>query len=63
MGKMILMEEFHVSAMAPSGLSKAEYQKINKTLRGPFKNRLKEALRQVASRYRSLKKVRVILSQ
>ena len=62
MGKMILIEEFHVTAYAPAGLPSAEYRQIYQTLRGRFKNRLKEALPHLVLRYRTLEKVRMKLS-
>ena len=62
MPKLIVVEEFYVTALAPNGLSAAEYRQINRTLRGRFKNRLKEALPQLVARYRSLDKIRVKLS-
>jgi hypothetical protein len=62
MGKMILMEEFHVTAYAPAGLPSAEYRQIYRTLRGRFRFRLKDGLRKMVSRYPALKSLRVKLS-
>ena len=64
MPKNVLMDEFHVSFLAPHNLSPAEYDGVRQTLDEPyFRALLKRAVRKIAVRFPSLNKVRVRLSR
>jgi hypothetical protein len=64
MGKMILIEEFHVTVYAPQNLPATEHQAIHTTLsRRQFHARLSQTIRTVIGQYPSLKKTRVKLSK
>ena len=64
MAKNVLMDEFHVSFLAPHNLSPAEYVGVRHTLDEPyFRALLKRAVKNVAGRFPSLNKVRVRLSR
>jgi hypothetical protein len=64
MPKKILMDEFHVSVTVPSGLSKAEYDAIHRSLKSTrFQKRLREGMRNIFRRYPSLRKTRVAISR
>ena len=59
MPKSILMDEIHVTVLAPGSLSKAEGNAIGRTLRGQgFQRYLRDAVRSVFTRHPSLKKVK-----
>jgi hypothetical protein len=60
MPKTILMEQFHITVIAPAGLPKADYDAMQRTLQGRrFQTRLHDAVRKVAQRYASLHKVKI----
>ena len=64
MAKNVLMDEFHVSFLAPHDLSPAEYDGVRQTLDEPyFRALLKRAVKNVAARFPSLIKVGVRLSR
>ena len=60
MPKTILMEQFHITVIAPAGLPKAAYDTMQRTLQGRrFQTRLHDAVRKVVQRYSSLRKTQV----
>ena len=60
MRKTILMEQFHITVIAPAGLPKAAYDAMQRTLQGRrFQARLHDAVRKVAQRYSSLRKTKI----
>jgi hypothetical protein len=64
MPKTILLEDYHLTVIAPAGLRKAEYTAMVRTLHGKrFQARLHEAVREVFRRYSSLKKVQFSLDR
>ena len=64
MAKNVLMDEFHVSFLAPHNLSPAEYDAVRRTLDElHFRALLKRTVKNVAARFPSLNKVRVRLSR
>jgi hypothetical protein len=64
MAKNVVMDEFHVSFLAPHNLSPAEYDGVRQTLDEPyFRAHLKRAVKNVAARFPSLNKIRVRLSR
>ena len=64
MPKTILLEELHVTVIAPAGLDKAHYQAMVRTLRARrFQTRLREGVRQVMACYPSLKNTRFRLER
>jgi hypothetical protein len=63
LAKRILMEEFHLTVLAPRGLPQAEYDAMRQTLDDPrFHAQLRRAVRRVARRHRTLGKAKVLLS-
>jgi hypothetical protein len=64
MAKNVLIDEFHVSFLAPHNLSPGEYDGVRQTLDEPyFRALLKRAVKNVTARFPSLNKVRVRLSR
>ena len=64
MAKNVLMDEFHVSFLAPHNLSPAEYDAVRRTLDELyFRALLKRTVKNVTARFPSLSKVRVRLSR
>jgi hypothetical protein len=64
MAKFILLEEFHLTIVAPHGLPPTEYDAIVQTVNStPFMTRLRRAIRQILRRDPSLKKARLRLSR
>jgi hypothetical protein len=64
MPKTILLEDYHLTVIAPAGLRKAEYTAMVRTLHGKrFQACLHEAVREVFRRYSSLKKARFSLDR
>ena len=64
MPRKILMDEFHVSVTAPSGLSKTEYDAIHRTLTSRrFQKRLREGVGNVFRRHPSLRKTRFAIGR
>jgi hypothetical protein len=64
MARMILMDEFHVALRVSNKLPAAEYRAIHRSLgRRRFQAALSAAVRQLLSRYPSLRKLRVRLSR
>jgi hypothetical protein len=64
MPKRILMEQFLLSMTAPAGLHKGEYDAMLRTLkRKRFLASLRNAVREVARRYPSLRKAHVALER
>jgi hypothetical protein len=62
MPNTILIEELHLTVVAPVGLGKAVYQAMLRTLRGKrFQARLYDAIREVFRHYPSLKKIQFSL--
>ena len=60
MPKTILMEQFHITVIAPAGLPKAAYDAMQRTLQGRrFQTRVYDAVRKVAQGYASLRKAKV----
>ena len=58
--RLLLMDEFHVTARAPRGLSDTEYDAIRQTLDDEqFQSGLRRAVRAVFRQYPQLSKVRV----
>jgi hypothetical protein len=63
MPKGILIDEFHVTVVAPRGLPDAHYVAMHRTLAGlPFQRALRQAVQTVFRKYASLSKTRVRLS-
>ena len=63
MAKAILVEEFHATMKAPSGLPDAQYRGMRRTLTGArFRRRLLRAVRQLLRQYPSLEHVRATVS-
>ncbi len=64
MAKLIVLEEFHVTVLAPQGLPATEYGKIHRTVNTAlFVTRLRHAVRPVFRREASLSRAKVRLSQ
>ena len=64
MPKTILLEDYHLTVIAPPGLRTAEYAAMVRTLDGKrFQSRLHEAVREVFRRYPSLKNVQFNLDR
>jgi hypothetical protein len=64
MPKTILLEDYHLTVIAPAGLRKAEYTAMVRTLHSKrFQACLHEAVREVIRRYSSLKKARFSLDR
>jgi hypothetical protein len=64
MAKAILMEEFHLTVLAPRGLKDAAYDAIRRTLDGRrFQADLRRAVRAVVGQQSSLAKVRVAVTR
>ena len=64
MARQIVMEEFHLTMLAPRGLPEAEYRSIRRTLDGKrFRVRLASAARRVCRRFAGLRQISVRLSR
>ncbi len=62
--KRVLMDEFHLTVLAPRKLSEPEYEAIRQAIAGPaFRAGLARAARRVARRHPALSKVRLKLSR
>jgi hypothetical protein len=60
MGKGVVMEEFHLTVLAPRGLPESEYDAICRALADPaFEARLRRVVRRVFRRETPLVKVKV----
>ena len=63
MPKGIVIDEFHLTIVAPRGLPDAQYIAMHRTLSGRrFQRALREAVQVVFRKYASLSKTRVRLS-
>lgn len=63
MAKSITIEEFHATMTIPKGLREAEYGAIRRTLvSASFRGRLQRAATAVLRQYRSLSRVKVVVS-
>lgn len=64
MAKFIVLEEFHLTVVAPRGLPSTEYDAIVRTVNStPFMTRLRQAVRRAFRREPSLNKAKVRLSR
>jgi hypothetical protein len=64
MAKTLLIEEFHLSVRAPSGLPERTYEAMRRTLDDPcFQAELRRATRDVCRRYPALARARVTLTR
>ena len=64
MAKMILMEEFHVTVLAPAGLPKTSYAAVVRTLNSNrFQIRLHDAIEKVRQRHSSLNPLKFSISR
>jgi len=64
MAKLILMDEFHVTASAPGGLRESQYQAMRRALDGAALHAdVVAAVRAVFRRYPALRRVRVRVSR
>jgi hypothetical protein len=64
MPKDVLLEEFHVTVIAPRGLPAPEYDAMRQAVNSaPFVTRLRHAVRRVFRREASLNKAKVRLSR
>jgi hypothetical protein len=64
MPNTILMEELHVTVVAPVGLRKADYQPMLRTLRSKrFHANLRDAVRQLFRRHSSLMKTQFSINR
>lgn len=60
---LVMMDQVHLTLLAPRGLKKPEYTAIRRTLRSSaFTAKLHRAIRGVLRHYPSLSKVRTTLS-
>ena len=63
MARVLLLDEFHISVLAPRGLRDAEYAAIHRTLAGArFRAGLRRAIRKVQWQYGSLARATLKLS-
>ena len=63
-GKYLLMDEIHISIMAPRGMPVRKYRAIRRTLkRAGFERRLREAVRAVIRHYPALTNLRMVISR
>ena len=54
----ILLEEYHITLRAPSGLRQKDYRDMLRVLRGKrFQSQLRNAVRELLGRHRSLKQI------
>lgn len=59
MSKTILLEQFHLTVLAPVGLVKTDYRAMLRTLQSKrFRASLRDGLRRVFRRHPSLKRAR-----
>jgi hypothetical protein len=64
MAKGVLIEEFHLTVLAPHGLPAAEYDAICRILADPaFESRLRRAVRRAFRREGGLSKAKVRVSR
>ena len=62
--KTFLMEEFHLSVFAPSGLPKTEYDAIHRALHSArLQTHLRNAVREVFRQRSALKKTQIRISR
>jgi hypothetical protein len=63
MPQMLIMDEFHLTVLAPRDLTKPHRRRISKVLnRARFRQELARAVRAVFAHYPELRRVRVRLS-
>ena len=63
MPKGILIDEWHVTIVAPRGLPEARYVAMHRTLSGrPFRRAFRQAVQAVFRKYASLNKARIRIS-
>jgi hypothetical protein len=63
MSKMLIMDEIHLTVLAPRDLNKPHRRRISKVLnRARFRQELARAVRAVFARYPELSRVRIWLS-
>jgi hypothetical protein len=64
MGKGVVMEEFHLTVLAPRGLPESEYDAIHRALADPsFESRLRRAIRRAFRGEAPLGKAKVRVSR
>jgi hypothetical protein len=64
MGKGVVLEEFHLTVLAPRGLPESEYDAICRALADPaFESRLRRAVRRAFRREGGLAKTKVRVSR
>jgi hypothetical protein len=64
MPRTILLDELHLSVVAPCGLRKAEFAAIVRTLRSArFKSGLRQAVRGFVARHPSLRRARFTIAR
>lgn len=64
MPRRVVIEEFHLTLYVPRDLPPAECRAVRRTLTGAgFRSRLRQAVEQVARRYRSLHRATAALSR
>ena len=64
MTKTVLLDELHLTVLAPRGLPEPEYSAIRRTLtRARFHAALDRAIREVFSRYPALRRARLDISR
>jgi hypothetical protein len=64
MPRSILVEEFHLTVRAPTGLPGPQFAAIRQTLTDPrFRARLRRAVRHVFRQYAALGNVRVLIGR
>jgi hypothetical protein len=64
MARYVLMDEFHVTFLAPRNLTTAEFDAIRSTLNNAgFRAAFRRSVRQVVRQFPSLNKMRVRLSR
>ena len=64
MPRCVLIDEFHLSFLAPTSFSEAAFDAVRRTLDGArFRNRLRRIVRKAVARFRCLGGVRVRLSR
>jgi hypothetical protein len=63
MTQMLILDEYHLTVLAPRGLIKAHRRRISKVLnRARFRQELARAVRAVFAHYPEMRQVRVWLS-
>lgn len=63
MAKPIMMDQLHLTILAPRNLSKPEYMAIRRGLKSPrFSDQLRRAIRAVVRRFPSLAKIKITVT-